>query len=183
MLVLILINVSNWNEGLVEKGNRWSYHEDSRSFLRRPKGRGDLLARRWIFLRTIASTYHASERESAVLNTRECIQNLILVHGDHFEFGPDGDCLVPLPGVTSSQLVAMDEGPADDNASCGSSQRTCAQHQFKFLQTRGEVWTCLQVGVTKIYSNILNNFVSSWREWLYITVKHLRHCLCVCVPF
>ena len=58
-----------------------------------------LIAKRWIAMRTIGSTWHAEQREVALSGTRECIQSLILLHGENFEFSPDADFYVPMPGV------------------------------------------------------------------------------------
>ena len=104
----------------------------------------NLIATRWIALRTIATQWHAEDRDMALEATRECIQNLILLHGDHLEFGPDGDYFVPVPGITSEAVRQQQADMVVDDSSSKSSGSSTIPHSWRFLQTRGDVWTCLQ---------------------------------------
>ena len=104
----------------------------------------NLIATRWIALRTIATQWHAEDRDMALDATRECIQNLILLHGDHLEFGPDGDYFVPVPGMTSEAVRQQQADMVVDDSESKSSGSSTVPHSWMFLQTGGDVWTCLQ---------------------------------------
>ena len=49
----------------------------------------DLIARRWMAIRTIASTWHHDQLEEIVAGTKTCIQDLLTIHGPEIPFAPD----------------------------------------------------------------------------------------------
>ena len=115
------------------------------------------IARKWIALRTMASVWHAAEREEALTNTRDHIAKLISIHGAHFEFSPDADFLVPMPGITKEEVARnqVDDVQEIVSSSSKSSQSSHLPHRFMFLQVRGDVWTCLEaITITDIGQTI-----------------------------
>lgn len=104
------------------------------------------IAKRWIALRTIGAKWFAKDREQALASTRECIQNLILLHGDALEFSPDADYHVSMPQVQTDSVVKLVEDEEVRSARSSGSSASTLPHKFMFLQTGGDVWTILQAG-------------------------------------
>ena len=106
----------------------------------------NMIAKRWLAMRTIASNWHADERETALVVTRDTIDKLLKIYGDHFEFGPPGDYFHPMPGVSSADVCKANL-EMEESTSSKSSSSVSLPHQFLFLQTlrRGDVWTCMKV--------------------------------------
>lgn len=113
----------------------------------------DAIARRWVALKTIGSTWHRSEIEEVLEQTKNVISDLITIHGPEIPFAPDPD-LVWL-GIEVGTPMQQDGIPKTHHSNSAKSQRSAGSssgstssmvtHEFKFLRTKAGVWSCLQV--------------------------------------
>ena len=114
----------------------------------------DTIACRWLALRRVAQQWHLHQRKDALSVTREVILNLITIHGAHFEFAPDADILVPMPGfqceVDQGGNLVEEEVETTSSHKSSRTSSACIEHKFMFAQTQGDVWTCLQASWWRI---------------------------------
>lgn len=109
----------------------------------------DLIARRWMAIRTIASTWHHDQLEEIVAGTKTCIQDLLTIHGPEIPFAPDPE----VPKVNG--LVREEESTSRSGRTSVCSETSTllllrqppflTPYDFRFLRTKVGVWTCLQV--------------------------------------
>lgn len=114
----------------------------------------DAIARRWVALKTIGTTWHRSEIEEVLEQTKGTISDLITIHGPEIPFAPDPD-LAWLGIDVVDTPMQQDAIPKSNHSNSGKSQRSAVSssgstssvvaHEFKFLRTKAGVWSCLQV--------------------------------------
>ena len=106
----------------------------------------NLIARRWMAIRTIASTWHHDQLDEIVARTKACIEDLLTVHGPEIPFAPDPE----VPKVNGLVREEQSKNPSGQTSvrsdtSTSSSASTTIPHEFRFLRTKVGVWTCLRV--------------------------------------
>ena len=113
----------------------------------------DAIARRWVALKTIGSTWHRCEIEDALEQTKNVISDLITIHGPEIPFAPDPELAalgleVATPmqqdGIAKSNHSNSGKSQGSGRSSCGTSFSSMVAHEFKFLRTKAGVWSCLQ---------------------------------------
>lgn len=107
----------------------------------------DLIARRWMAIRTIASTWHHDQLEEIVAGTKTCIQDLLTIHGPEIPFAPDPE--VPkVNGLVREEESTSRSGRTSvcsETSTSTSAASATIPYDFRFLRTKVGVWTCLRV--------------------------------------
>ena len=113
----------------------------------------DAIAKRWVAVRNIASTAHATEVEEAIQSTKVVIAGLVSKYGAELVFAPIADLWQPVVPTVAEAIVVQGAAPGDEEAEedATSSRKSTVSsekmlpHDIKYLATKHGVWTCLVV--------------------------------------
>ena len=86
----------------------------------------NLIARRWMAIRTIASTWHHDQLDEIVARTKACIEDLLTVHGPEIPFAPDPE----VPKVNGLVREGQSKNPSGQTSvrSETSTSSSCVDH-------------------------------------------------------
>ena len=141
----------------------------------------DLIARRWMAIRTIASTWHHDQLEEIVAATKACILDLLTIHGPEIPFAPDPEVPKVNGGVPEEESKSRSgrRSSGSETSTSTSAVSATIPHEFRFLRTKVGVWTCLRVT-----HFLVNHFPSV--DLCFGPNTRLRHpyvCLSLYAPF
>ena len=113
------------------------------------------IADRWVAVRNIAIQSHAAEYDELVVQTKRVISEIVSAYGAELPFAPFADVVFAFPdpvalGMENSILVAYDDVPDENHSTSSKKSRSSSKsemlpHEYRYISTKEDTWTCLVV--------------------------------------